>query len=156
MAEAIIRKHSWIREPGDVLWAAWGLAAAALLVESSLECLFAGQSFWRTSWVTATVFTGPRTLHWPADIDFATITAALTAFYPTAFVLLAILGWAAERLSRNLLILAGALLGLAFFFVDAALVARCFPSALADRNWMMLAGWSVGGAVAAWFLKRLE
>ncbi len=143
-------------EPGDVWRVALAGAALLLAAQSGLSAVVQDQSFWKTSWMLASIFMGKEVIRWPAVVDFAALTAALTALYPVAlaFILTLLLipdGWR----SRHTL-LVGAVLGLAFCWINLQCMARCFPWLAGQWGWTAFASYAMSGAGTAWIWKRRE
>jgi hypothetical protein len=142
--------------PGQLLGPALAGAGVLLAVQSVLMALFAHQSVWKTSWVVAAIFMGPEVLHWPPVFDFAALTAALTALYPTALVCGVVLCLATRRLGLNYSLLVGGLIGLLFCPIDLYAPTRLFPWLAEERNWMAPLSYLLFGGVTAWLLRLVR
>lgn len=120
----------------SIFWTALIADVTLLITDSILTGLFTGYSFWRPSWVLASVFMGKVVLHWPSVFDFAAITAAVTALFPFCYCYVLILALAVLPWNLNRATVAGAVFGALSYFPSVYGLSHWCPWLIDVRGWI--------------------
>jgi hypothetical protein len=139
--------------PKAILWAAAFWTLVLMGIDGILTALFTHHSGYQFFWTLAAIFMGRDVLHWPAIFDFAALSAAWTALFIISVGYMGILGWLILPSTWKRPLLAGAGLGIFYYFVTLYSITRPFPWLATDRNWITLVSYIVAGAISAWWLK---
>lgn len=149
MAEVTIERHR------DVHWGSAAVAgliggAIFLVLEMVMMPLFVGGSAWGPPRMIAAIALGRDVLPPPATFEAGVLlTAALLHFMLSALYGL-VLGAVLRRTSLEMGLLAGAVFGLALYFVNFYLMTAVFPWFEMARNWVSVFAHIAFGIATAW------
>jgi len=142
-------------------WRAVGLAALFsgtiyLVLNLWVVPAVMGGSFWMSTRLVASIVLGREVLAPPATFDGPALVAALAIQYLLAFVFTAVIAIVIHRGGLILGIVGGAVLGMAFYFINYYSLTYFFPQFFAINDASVLAAHVVFGAVAGGLYEWLE
>lgn len=154
--------HHWAqRAPDWTAAAVSGLAAGAVLmvIELLWSAVIVGTNPWATSHMIAAIVAGPDVLQ-VTDFNVGLVAIALATHYVlgTVFglVLAAIIAPFHLDSSAGMVLLAGAVFGLALYLLNFYGMVAIFPWFADMRGWTTIVAHLIFGMAAAMFYQRLE
>lgn len=136
------------------LWAGLIAGLAFLAIEMAMLMMM-GQSPWGPPRMMGAIVLGRDVLPPPATFDMSAVAAAMMVHFPLSILYAFVLALALERLSLWPALLAGALFGLAIYFINFYGFTAWFPWFADARGLGSIAGHVLYGLVLAFSYKKL-
>jgi hypothetical protein len=148
-----------MRQITDVSAAIWGgliAGLAYLIIQIIMAVWLLGSSPWVTFRWNAAIVLGQDVLPPPAGFSFGIVLVGLIVHFALSIIFSLILAFIIHRWGLIVGILGGGLFGLALYAVNYYTFTIFFPWFYPIRNWLMVVGHIVFGAVAGGVYEALE
>ncbi|MGD9967557.1 MAG: hypothetical protein AB7Q23_10515 [Hyphomonadaceae bacterium] len=142
-----------LRVPAAI-WAGLIAGLAFLVIEMAMLMMM-GQSPWGPPRMMGAIVLGRDVLPPPATFDLPAVAAAMMVHFPLSILYAFVLALALERLSLWPALLAGAVFGLAIYFINFYGFTALFPWFADARGLGSIAGHVLYGLVLAFSYKKL-
>jgi len=139
-----------------VMWAGLVAGTVFLLVNLFIVPRIMGGSFWISTRLVGSIVLGESVLAPPATFHGGALAAAIAVHYVLALAMAAIIAIVVHRGGLVSGIIGGALLGLAFYFIDYYTLSYFFPQFWAMKHSSVLASHVLFGALAGGIYELLE
>lgn len=136
------------------IWSGLIAGLVFLMIEMTMLMMM-GQSPWGPPRMMGAIVLGPDALPPPASFDMGAVGAAMLVHFPLSVLYAFILGLALERLSLWTSLFAGAVFGVAIYFINFHGFTALFPWFAEARGIGSIAGHLAYGVVLAFAYKKL-
>ncbi|MCP5096832.1 MAG: hypothetical protein GY943_14875 [Chloroflexi bacterium] len=148
-----------MRQVTDVSAAIWGGLIAGLgflIIQIIMAVWLFGSSPWVTLRWNAAIVMGENVLPPPAGFSFGIVLVGLIVHFALSIIYSLIIAFIIHRWGLVVGILGGAVLGFALYLVNYYTFTLFFPWFYPIRNWLMIVGHIIFGAIAGGVYEALE
>jgi ABC-type cobalamin transport system permease subunit len=156
VSEAIARPVGLLVDWKAVFWAGLAAGTVFLLLNLLVVPPLMGGKLWISVRLAASIVMGPEILAPPATFHAGALVACILTHYVLAMLLTAVIALVVHLGGLAMGIIGGALLGLAFYFIDYYSFTYFFPQFFAIKHWSVVASHVVFGAIAGGLYESLE
>jgi hypothetical protein len=157
MSEVVEARDEWILVDWQAVFRAGMIAGTVfLLLDLFVVPALMGSSFWISARLTASIVLGQQILAPPATFDGMALLAAILVHYFLALLMTGLIALVVHRGGLTTGIIGGAVLGLAFYYINYYTLSYFWPQFFAMKHGSVIASHVIFGALAGGLYEWLE
>lgn len=137
------------------IWSGIIAGVVMLILEMIMNPVFLGNSMWGPSRMIGAILLGSEVLPPPATFDFGVLMATMVVHFPLSVIFAIVIGFLIRKVSLGMALLIGAVIGLAFYFINFYGFTALFPWFSNARNWVQIVIHILFGVAVAWPFKAM-